>query len=62
MISDERTHRDFNEYRQRVFGLPPLSYEDWAHRREDTSDRKDKTKEFLRSSVPGSPVPDCSHT
>jgi hypothetical protein len=60
-VSDTDTHRSFNEYRARL-GMPPLSFEDWAHRREDTGTKKISATEFIRSSLPGLPVPECSHT
>lgn len=40
--------------------LPHLSFEDWMHAREDSGDHRDLASDFIRSSVPGSPVPACS--
>lgn len=54
-VDDTVTHQSFNEYRKRI-GLPPLEFEDWARRREDTGTHENKTKEFLQSSLPAKPA------
>jgi hypothetical protein len=43
-----------------MIGQSPLPFEDWMHAREDSGEHQDLAKDFLRSSVPGSPVPACS--
>ena len=45
-----------------IIGQPVLPFENWMHAREDAGTKRNETKEFLQSSLPGSPVPDCSHT
>ena len=55
-ISDEDTLKSLNDFRQRVYGLPPLDFEQWSHAREDSGDHKDVAREFIQSSLPAKPA------
>lgn len=53
-------YKTFVDYRQRI-GLPPISFEDWMHARDDSGFHQDLASDFIkRSSVPAPPVAACS--
>jgi len=51
MVTYEQTYQSFLKYRAMI-GLPPISFEDWMHKREEPiRTPAQKVKEFLDSQV-----------
>jgi hypothetical protein len=57
MVTYEETYKSFISYRAKI-GLPPISFEDWMHRRDEpVKSPAQKTQEFLSSRKGGGGLP-----